>query len=194
VVRHPSRRRLFGLFFSCVYLVFLSYMVIGELQTRDSRLEQVITLSTLAVFVVGYVTYWWTSMTDEGWTCPASRLRTAVGVGLCAIALGLTLLDFQIFGGLLIFACPVLAGMLPGRPAALAVFAVSAVELGFIHQAGLDLITYSYLVLVSLLSGFSVIFGRRMSQYGSDLRSAREEIASPATSTTSLATASPWSC
>jgi two-component system sensor histidine kinase DesK len=93
------------------------------------------------------------------------------------MALGLSLVDFQVFGGLLIFSAAVVAGMLQGPYAVLAVLGVSVVEVAFITATRVDLLAYSYIVVISLLTGFSVTFGRRMAQYGDDLRTAREEIA-----------------
>jgi two-component system sensor histidine kinase DesK len=176
-VGYQSRRRFVGLFFTCIYLVFVAYIVIGELESRDSRAEQVATLAVLALFVAGYVAFWNTMITQQGWHCERPRLRAGIGAGLCAIALGLSLVDFQTFGGLLIYCAAVVAGMLQGRQAVLAVFAVTAVVVVFILLVRLELLVYSYIVLISLLTGFSVIFGRLMGQYTSDLRLAREEIA-----------------
>src|SRR5437879_6069698 len=111
------KRRLMGLGLSCSYLVFVVVIAIAEVVSSDPVLEKVATNVALALFVAGYIAFWYTSMTDEGWTCDTSWVRISLAVGLWAITLGLCLVHFQVFGFLLIFSAAVVAGIFGGRAA-----------------------------------------------------------------------------
>ena len=172
-----TKRRLMGLGLSCSYLVFVVVIAIAEVVSPDPVLEKVATVAALALFVAGYIAFWYTSMSEEGWTCEPSWVRTGLAVGLWAITLGLCLVHFQVFGFLLIFSAAVVAGIFGGRAVVPALAGVVAVSVVFIPATRSNMLDWFWLPVVVTLTGLGTMFGRRMRQSDSDLRLAREEIA-----------------
>src|SRR5438046_4791167 len=107
------KRRLMGLALSCSYLVFVVVIALAEVASPDPVGEKAVIVAVLALFICGYVAFWWSSMDDHGWTCVRSPLRAGLAVGLCAITIGLTLHQFQVYGYLLIYCAVVIVGILP---------------------------------------------------------------------------------
>jgi two-component system sensor histidine kinase DesK len=171
------KRRMMGLALSCSYLVFVVVVAFAEVTTPDPVPEKVVVEAALALFIAGYVAFWYTSMDDRGWTCERSPVRTGLAIGLCAITVGLSFLDFQVFGYLLIYCGVSIVGLFSARRGWLAAGGTAVVSVAFILATRSKLSDWFWLPLVIVISGLGVSFGRRMSEYGSDLRVAREEIA-----------------
>jgi two-component system sensor histidine kinase DesK len=176
-VDSPLKRRLMGLALSCSYLVFVVIIAFAEATTPDPLSEKVVVEAALALFIAAYVAFWYTSMNDRGWTCERSPLRTGLAVGLCAIATCLSFLDFQVFGSLLIYCGVSIVGLFSARRGWLAAVGTAVASVAFILATGSKPGDWFWLPLVILISALGVSFGRRMSEYGTDLRMAREEIA-----------------
>jgi len=176
VDREARRRKWMGMLFPCMYLVFVIFIALDEVLNGHSRAEQVVTLAALALFVAGYLAFWATQ-NNWGWACEVSPLTIGLGVGLWVIGVSLALARFQTFGYLLIFCAAALPTMFRGRWVWLSVVAAPAAAIGIMLVTGADVATYGWIALICLLTAVGVAFGRRMSQYGSDLRLAREEIA-----------------
>src|SRR5438105_11860602 len=166
-----------GLGLSCSYLIFVVVIAIAEVVSTDPSVEKFTTVAMLALFIAGYIAFWATSMSDQGWTCETSWVRIGLAVGLWAITLGLSLVHFQVFGYLLIFAAAVAAGIFRGRAALLAIAGVIATSVVFIPATRSSFVDWFWLPVVVTLTGLGTTFGRRMHRYDSDLRLAREEIA-----------------
>jgi two-component system, NarL family, sensor histidine kinase DesK len=166
-----------GLFFSCSYLIFVLLIAAAELAGDDPAPAKAATTAALAAFIAGYVVFWASSMTEGGWIGAWSWHRGLVALALIAIAVGLSLHHFQTFGYMLIFAAVVVAGLLPPRVGWIAVLGFSAMVLLLVLVLRLPLDQWFWLPIVTTLSGLGVAFGRRMGQYDTDLRLAREEIA-----------------
>src|SRR5947207_2089525 len=130
------KRRLMGLALSCSYLIFVVVLALAEAASPDPLQEKAVLVGALAVFVCGYVAFWWTSMDDDGWTCQRSPVRAGLALGLCAISVGLTLLHFQVYGYLLIYCGVVMVGILPPTRAWLGAVGVAAVTVAFILATG----------------------------------------------------------
>src|SRR5437868_2498204 len=171
------KRRLMGMGISFSYLVFVLGIAGAELTTPDPVLVKVAVEATLAIFIAAYVAFWWGSMGERGWTCEASPLRMSLVAGLWAIGTGLSLFHFEVFGYLLIYCGVSVVGLLPARRGWLAVLGAAAATVVLILGTRSRLDSWFWLPLVVVISGLGVAFGRRMSEYGSDLRMAREEIA-----------------
>jgi two-component system sensor histidine kinase DesK len=176
-VDERAKRRLLGLALSCGYLVFVLVIAAGEAASSDPPLEKVALIGALGLFIAAYVAYWATSMSDHGWTCEVTWARIAMAATLWAITLALCAVHFQLFGYLLIFAAVVVAGLAGVRTAWIGVLATAALALVLIEATGAELLAWFWLPITIALSGLGVSFGRRMQQYNSDLRLAREEIA-----------------
>jgi two-component system, NarL family, sensor histidine kinase DesK len=166
-----------GLFFSCSYLIFVLLIAAGELAGDDGAAAKAVTTAALAAFIAGYVVFWAATVTDRGWTWDVTWSRALLALALIAITVGLSVHHFETFGYMLIFGAVVVAGLLPPRVGWIAVLGFSAMVVGLIVVLRVPLEQWFWLPIVTTLSGLGVAFGRRMGQYDTDLRLAREEIA-----------------
>jgi two-component system, NarL family, sensor histidine kinase DesK len=174
---HARRRRLITLAYSCSYLVFLVFVIAAELASGDSPLAKVAIVTALAVFIAGYIAFWATSVTDQGWTSRTSGVQLGLGAGLVAITVGLSLVQFRVFGYLFIYCAAVVTAMASGRLVWAAGVGVATASILLMLATGTNLGDYFWVPLVTVMTGFGVAFGRYMSRYQIDLRMAREEIA-----------------
>ena len=156
-----------------MYLVFIAFIALDEVIAGHSRLEQVVTLAALALFVVLYVGFWSTRMTSRGWTSDLSRRSVGLAAGLCVIAVSLSLVRFQTFGYLMIFCSAALAGLFPGRWVWLGVLGPPAATALLTLVTRADLANFGWITLICLMTGIGTAVGWRMSRYGTDLRLAR---------------------
>ncbi|MBO0687280.1 MAG: hypothetical protein J2P45_29375, partial [Candidatus Dormibacteraeota bacterium] len=162
---------------TCSYLVFVLVIAAGVVLGADPAAAKAAMIGGLAIFVAAYVAFWYTSMTDRGWSCDLTWSRVGLAVVICAVSVCLAFVRFQDFGYLLIFCAVVLPGLLPPRVGWLAVLGAGAATLLLIFATHVPLIDWFWLPITLTLSGLGVSFGRRMNQYTADLRMAREEIA-----------------
>jgi two-component system sensor histidine kinase DesK len=160
-----------------MYLVFVVFIAFDEVVAGHSRLEQVVTLSALSLFVVLYVGFWSTRMTSRGWSSELSLGSAGLVAGLCLVAVSLSLVRFQTFGYLMIFCSAALAGLFPGRWMWLGVLGPPVATALLTLATRADLANFGWITLICLMTGIGTAVGQRMSRYGSDLRLAREEIA-----------------
>src|SRR5216117_1709234 len=148
-----------GLGLSCSYLIFLVVIAMAEAVSSDPAPEKLATIAALALFIAGYIAFWWTSMTEMGWTCEPSWLRIGLAVGLWAITLALCLVHFQVFGYMLIFAAAVVSGLFSGRAAVLALVAVLGVSVAFISATRSSMLEWFWLPVIVALTGLGTMFG-----------------------------------
>ncbi|MBO0687029.1 MAG: hypothetical protein J2P45_28090, partial [Candidatus Dormibacteraeota bacterium] len=147
---------------TCSYLVFVLVIAAGVLAGSDGAATKAAMISGLAFFIAAYVAFWYTSMTDRGWTCDFTWTRTGLAVAVCAVSVGLALVRFQTFGYLLIFCAVLLPGLLPPRTGWIAVLGAGAATVLLIYATHVPPIDWFWLPITATLSGLGVTFGRRM--------------------------------
>ena len=167
-----SHSRKWALAFASAYLFFVVLAVAGELNGHHPRAEVIATLSAVAVFVAVYL-WFWARLYHSG----RPLLAISALVVLCVIAVGLSLVSSDNFGGLLIYCATVAGSALHWRRSWLLVAAVCALTLLIAVVLPGDLIGRSAVALIALLAGVGMIGWNRMIELVRELNQARDELA-----------------
>ena len=170
VTTRHSRR--YGFFFAVGWLLFLVIDVANELTGRHPPLEKLWTVGAAAVFVAVYLAFWIGLYRGGRPTAPPVLL-----VVLCAIATGLSLTEFETWGGAFVY-CAVAAGWaFQWRRSTAATLAVAALAaaLGLVTRANLVVVLID--VAITVLAGLAMVSINRLVVGYRELRLAREEMA-----------------
>jgi len=125
--------------------------VAGELNGHHPRAEVIATLSAVSIFVAVYL-WFWARLYHSG----RPLLAVSALAVLCVIAVGLSLVSSDNFGGLLIYCATVAGSALHWRRSWLLVAAVCALTLLIAVVLPGDLIGRSAVALIALLAGVGI--------------------------------------
>jgi two-component system sensor histidine kinase DesK len=163
---------LWGLAFAALWLIYWMIGVVAEFQGKDPAPIKAWTVLAAAVFVVLYLSSF--VRLDYPRFLPP---RLAAFFAMCAIAAGLSLYNFDQWGGAWIYCGVVAAWVLPTRRALLAIVAVAALGGAIALAGGVPISTWGWILPVVVLAGVTNVGVQRLVVLNRELTAAREEIA-----------------
>jgi two-component system sensor histidine kinase DesK len=173
VVDGRSRHaRFWRLVFPTLWLVYWVIPIVVELQSNDRLSAKAGTLLAAALFIALYIVSFHMLLHPE-----RARVRLAILGGLCAIAIGLSLYGFELWGGAWIYCAVVAVWVFPVRRAWVVVAAMTAASLVIALTHSGSPASWAWQVVAVLLAGLTNIGVRRMAEVNRELATAREEIA-----------------